>query len=83
MWQTNGHAYLLVEGPVTFTQALMEASSFYWTEAGYGYLATITSDIEQGFIYNYTNSIADAGINTYWIGGYKSSSADWRWINGW
>jgi len=91
VWETgvggNGHAYLLVEeDATTFAKALSGASSYHWTGAGKGYLATITGANEQAFIYDYIRStISNVSSIMYWfIGSQKTSpnATNWFWING-
>ena len=84
----NGHAYLLVTEPAPFSRAFSGAASYHWTGAGTGYLATITSAAEQGFIISYLNAtnatLSNATYISFWIGGQKSdpNATNWFWING-
>ncbi len=74
------------EDATTFAKALSGASSYHWTGAGKGYLATITGANEQAFIYHYIRStISNVSSIMYWfIGSQKTSpnATNWFWING-
>lgn len=74
------------EDAATFAKALSGASSYHWTGAGKGYLATITGANEQAFIYDYIRStISNVSSIMYWfIGSQKTSpnATNWFWING-
>jgi hypothetical protein len=77
----NGHYYELIGGtPMTWPQArdIAAGRSFMGMQ---GYLATITSPVEQGFI--------DTNFSGYeiWIGGYQlndqiATDAGWQWVTG-
>lgn len=79
LWNGNGHSYELVpvDGGITWTDARDAA------EAMGGYLATITSSAETGFIVD----VLDIGSLPYWLGGFQATGSgepnvDWQWVTG-
>ena len=78
-WETtaggNGHWYELVTVPMSFPDAVINA-----TTKG-GYLATPNLEGEASFIA--TSLIAPAGGTFYWLGVYAvNQSQPWMWITG-
>ncbi len=78
---TNGHIYEINTTPLSWNDAMHAADAK--TIAGvHGYLATITSQSEQNFVWSSFNSVlykkADA-----WLGGSDAViEGDWRWATG-
>lgn len=73
----NGHLYKYVSGNFTFEEAEALAAT-----SG-AYLATITSQQEQDFIYQNLTLRADGGTNFGWLGGSdREVEGTWRWIGG-
>lgn len=83
-WPDNGHFYeaVSVTVPITWEEASAAA-----TAAG-GYLATITSQAENNFVFTLVNNAAYwHGSSGPWLGGYQfpatqTPSANWRWVTG-
>ena len=83
-WSTtsggNGHWYEFIDDEgITWDEAREDASSLYGPDA---YLATITSEAENNFIFNL--GIGDRPI---WLGGYQKEEAPsaqegWHWVTG-
>ena len=73
VWQGNGHRYLVVNRQMNWDNA-----DIYARNNG-GYLATITSKEEQGFILELISK--DGNVNYFWIGGYLERKS-WRWVTG-
>jgi hypothetical protein len=78
----NGHYYRLVQQGVSFADALANAATLTFDGAPSGtpgYLATITSDGENDFLFTI---MGGSGQNA-WIGGSDSETeGDWKWITG-
>lgn len=72
----NGHAYIVVNEALPWSQAAAAAETY--TFAGQtGYLATITSDQENAYVYDALNQ------QTGWIGANDiASEGTWRWETG-
>ncbi|MCD8004031.1 MAG: hypothetical protein LUG88_09030 [Clostridia bacterium] len=67
----NGHYYCVFDDNVTWTEAEALCESLG------GYLATITSEEEQEFIYEYSSG------QNLWIGGYREDDETvWMWVTG-
>jgi hypothetical protein len=76
-WAENGHAYEIVWGGISWTDARLAAESAAYRGLT-GYLATITSVAEQGFLN--TLNWFDADL---WIGASDAATeGDWRWVGG-
>jgi hypothetical protein len=83
VWPENGHGYLLVvgNGPVTWTQAKIQAEQLG------GHLVTVTSAAEETFVEQVArpstwSTITKAGP---WIGAYQEPGSveprgGWRWV---
>jgi len=70
----NGHTYEVIDIEMSWTEAQR------YCERNDGYLVTITSAGEQAFI---ENLIKEKGNkNVYWLGGYRNSEGNFRWITG-
>ena len=70
----NGHAYRLVQIKTTWQEAVSHCAKMG------GYLVTITSEEEWGFIFN---NILARSDNSVWAGGTdKDVEGDWKWITG-
>ena len=68
----NGHWYSKIDQPnLTWFEARDAAESLG------GYLATITSPEEEMFRNSFFEVV---GCSTPWIGGYRTSGSDWRWV---
>lgn len=77
-WAGNGHWYELItnDDQSTFAGALAAAAGHTWMGET-GYLATITSALEQAFL----NAMGP--MPTAWLGGGdRRLEAEWRWLNG-
>ena len=83
-WSANGHFYAVVSAAGTITWEDANAAA---TTAG-GYLATITSQAENDFVFNLVNNPKWwHGSSGPWLGGYQypatqQSNANWRWVTG-
>jgi len=83
-WPGNGHFYEVVS--VSGTTSWDDANAAA-TVAG-GYLATITSQAENDFVFGLVNnSTYWHGSSGPWLGGYQfpattQSDANWRWVTG-
>jgi len=82
-WSGNAHWYeaVLVPGGTTWTDAENAATSMG------GYLATITSEPENDFVYSLISDNSNfwipliAGNGGPWLGGYRAES-NWAWVTG-
>jgi hypothetical protein len=85
----NGHYYDVVPGPGTTFQRITwndaktaaESSSFLGVN---GYLATITSSAESGFV---STLLTDPGSGFAWVGGFQPPASpepdgNWQWATG-
>ena len=73
-WPQNGHHYKIFQNPMSWHEA--EA---YCDNQG-GYLATLTSQAENDFVYNQVVGPIDAYI---WLGGTDEAiEGKWHWITG-
>lgn len=71
----NGHTYLLANERVTFSEAEKICKNIG------GYVATITSEQEQDFIYQ--NYLIDGILDSYYLGGTdEENEGEWKWITG-
>jgi hypothetical protein len=80
LWSDNGHYYEFIPGAVTWQDARIAAAGMSFMGAP-GYLATITSAPENGFI----NSTFNTGRSSQfaWLGGYEpGDDGIWRWATG-
>ena len=82
-WSSNGHWYeaFAVDGGLTWYQAETAAAN-----RG-GYLATVTSESENAFVYGLAGSSYWNGVWGPWLGGYQSPdqadpTAAWQWVTG-
>ncbi|MFP4030672.1 MAG: lectin-like protein [Desulfococcaceae bacterium] len=81
-WHGNGHMYDIVyvqDGDLDWEEARDLA------EAQGGYLATITSQGENDFVWNLASSTSDS--TEYWLGGYQANfdsepDGGWAWVTG-
>ena len=72
----NGHAYIVVNDPLPWTEAA-EAAENYTYGGQTGYLATIASPQENTFVYDALNQ------QTGWIGASDAAvEGQWRWLVG-
>ena len=76
VWSVNHHTYQVVDDDVTWETARAAA------EAAGGYLATMTSAAENGWL---TTNFGASNLNLHWIGGFQpegSAEPDggWRWV---
>lgn len=74
-FSSNGHYYEFIEEALSWSDARDSAISMG------GYLATITTSAEAGFIGS------NFGVNRYWIGGYQLEGSTepgngWQWVTG-
>ena len=75
LYTDNGHFYQFVSGSYSWNSAKTEAESMFWN-GQQGYLATITSDAEQSFLYTVSTSLG-------WIGATDTQvEGQWRWVTG-
>ena len=81
----NGHLYEVV----LVTEGILWDDARAAAEAAGGYLAVVTSQAENDFIFSLADPIADlwdgSGINTLgpWLGGYQQESdGQWAWVTG-
>ncbi len=83
-WSGNGHFYDIVSAPGTIS---WEDANSAATAAG-GYLATITSQAENDFVFGLVNNaIYWDGSSGPWLGGFQSPAtqqpaANWQWVTG-
>lgn len=83
-WSGNGHFYDVVSVPGTITWEDANAAAI----AAGGYLATITSQAENDFVFLLVNNATCwHGSSGPWLGGYQSPAtqqpnANWRWVTG-
>ncbi len=71
----TGHVYEFIPKAMTWA-----AAKTYCERRG-GYLASVTSQIEQEYIYE--NYIVPNGNPAYWIGGNNfENEGTWKWVNG-
>ena len=78
-WNFNGHTYEYVstDGWVPWSEAAGMA------EAMGGYLATLTSEEENQWVYD--NVVVPANLaseHQAWLGGYRENVGDWKWVTG-
>jgi hypothetical protein len=78
VWSANQHTYQVVNDDVTWETARAAA------EAAGGYLATMTSAAENGWL---TTTFGASSLNLHWIGGFQPEGSDepdggWRWVTG-
>lgn len=79
----NGHYYDVVDKPISWDDANLEAASLSYLGAS-GHLATITSAQENLFL---TNAFGGSAIDTHWLGGYQlpgsvEPNGGWTWVTG-
>lgn len=82
---SNGHYYAFMKGPSSWQSAFDAAATESFRGLG-GYLATVTSAVEDNFIYNYV--VAPMALPT--TGGYSvglgatdgAAEGTWRWAGG-
>lgn len=86
-WSGNGHYYEFIEGPATFADATSAATASL--HEGYsGYLVTINSAAEQGFVDDLVAAYAATANSLYWNTPYWIGASDaategtWSWTNG-
>ena len=73
-YDENGHTYERIDS----SKSWQDAKEF--CEESEGYLATVTSNDENDFIYN---ELARGVSSSIWLGGTDESREDsWRWVNG-
>ena len=82
----TGHLYDAVEGEINWTDARAAAEGLS-VEGCQGYLASITSAEENGFILSNFHSVAPFIGNGYWIGAFQDpgttpADAGWMWVSG-
>ena len=83
-WSGNGHFYDVVSVPGTISWEDADAAAI----AAGGYLATITSQAENDFVFLLVNNAAYLlGSSGPWVGGYQSPAtgqpaANWHWVTG-
>ena len=68
----KGHRYKLFNEGMTWQQAKKYCESIG------GHLVTITSEGEQSFVYDLL--MMNGEKNSYWLGGFKGSNGNWRWV---
>ena len=68
----DGHYYKIFNEGMTWQEAKRYCENIS------GHLVTITSEREQNFIYDLL--MMNGVRNSYWIGGFKGSNGEWRWI---
>ncbi len=81
-WSANGHWYELVRPYVSKQTSWSEAKDS--AEQKGGYLATLTSQAENDFVFS---SLPSTGFSYGWLGGYRisdgiESTEGWAWITG-
>ena len=75
-WGGNGHWYELVTAPLSFGDAVVEASTRTHLGLG-GHLVTITSADENAFVHGLT------GGGAAWLGASDAAvEGEWRWMSG-
>ena len=83
-WSGNGHFYDVISVPGTITWEAANAAAI----AAGGYLATITSQAENDFVFLLVNNTTYwHGSSGPWLGGYQSPAtqqpnANWNWVTG-
>ena len=70
----NGHSYKIIDITMSWTEAKK-----YCEDQG-GYLVTITSAGEQEFIYKFLIAMGEKSV--YWLGGYRDSDNNFKWVTG-
>ena len=75
-WGGNGHYYEFVSSAVSFDAALAAAAGMNFN-GQQGYLATVTSQGEQDFIYNNVTTAA-----TWFSGSDRETEGSWKWLAG-
>lgn len=68
----NGHYYKV------FNEGIRWESAKKFCEKVRGHLVTIESQSEQNFLERLLRT--DGTKNSYWIGGYKESTGNWKWV---
>ena len=75
-WAGNGHWYELVSTPLSFGDAVTEASTRTHLGLG-GHLVTLTSADENAFVHGLT------GGGAAWLGASDAAvEGEWRWLSG-
>ncbi len=82
----TGHLYDAVAGGINWTDARAAAEALS-SGSCRGYLASITSADENGFILSNFPAVVPPIGRGFWIGGYQpadasSADADWMWVSG-
>jgi hypothetical protein len=77
----NGHYYDIItfdpeEGGVTWATASADAGNRY-PGGKQGYLATVESDPEMGYLFDHLLNVANFGFTRAWIGNASNSMLDW------
>ncbi len=84
-WLGNGHYYELVTDLATWQEADVAANNRTYL-GNPGYLATITSDAENNFIFwEIVGGNIDTPLGDPWLGGYQNSdqsepAENWHWV---
>ncbi len=85
-WEGNGHYYeFVLSSSISWQNARSQAEQRTY-QCRRGYLATITSQAEQDFVWNLlrTNYTCGGVSSQFYLGGYENpaGSGNWHWVTG-